>query len=217
MFQRRYAGRLNFTTHYTLAHARQSTLAPWDNTILEWGDIPTYDIRHHWVGIIGYELPWGRELHGLAHGFLAGWQMNVVANYSSGIAYTIVNSSSQTNVGGSDRPNLIGSPNLPSSQRTLQRWFNTAAFALQPQFTPGNVGVGTMHGPSQRRMDLSLSKSLRQTESKNFQVRIEVFNITNTPNFQPPDANFGSTTFGSISSTGNAIPRQMQFGLKYLF
>ena len=112
---------------------------------------------------------------------------------------------------------MIGDPNLPSSERTLQRWFNTAAFALQPQFTAGNVGVGTMHGPSQRRVDFSLSKSLRQTGSRSVQVRLEVFNITNTPNFQPPDGNFGSTTFGSISSTGNAIPRQMQFGLKYLF
>ena len=42
-------------------------------------------------------------------------------------------------------------------------------------------------------------------------------NIMNTANFQPPDGNFGSTTFGSISSTGNAIPRQMEFALKYLF
>ena len=74
-----------------------------------------------------------------------------------------------------------------------------------------------MHGPSQQRVDFSLSKSLRQTGSRSVQVRLEVFNITNTPNFQPPDGNFGSTTFGSISSTGNAIPRQMQFGLKYLF
>ena len=217
MFQRRYAGGLNFTTHYTLAHARQSTLAPWDNTIIEWGDIPTYDIRHHWVGIVGYELPFGRDLHGIAHGFLAGWTLNVVATYSSGIAFSIVNSSSQTNVGGTDRPNIIGNPNLPASERTLQRWFNTSAFALQPQFTAGNVGVGSMHGPAQRRADLSLSKSLRQSGSRMFQVRIDVFNITNTPNFQPPDGNFGSTTFGSISSTGNAIPRQMQFGLKYLF
>ena len=130
---------------------------------------------------------------------------------------TIVNSSAQTNVGGSDRPNVIGDPDLPSSERTLQRWFNTSAFALQPQFTPGNVGVGTMHGPSQRRIDLSLSKSMRQTGSQTVQVRVEVYNITNKPNFQPPDGNFGSTTFGSISSTGNAIPRQMQFALKYLF
>ena len=74
-----------------------------------------------------------------------------------------------------------------------------------------------MHGPSQRRVDLSLGKSLRQSGSQNLQVRIEVYNIANWPNFQPPDGNFGSTTFGSISSTGNAIPRQMQFGLKYLF
>ena len=192
-------------------------MAPWDNSILEWGDIPIYDIRHHWVGMVGYELPWGHDLLGVAHGLTAGWQVNLVANFSSGSAFTIVNASSQTNVGGSDRPNQIGDPNLPASERTLQRWFNTAAFALQPQYTPGNVGVGTMHGPSQRRVDLSLSKSFRQAEGRTIQVRAEVYNIMNTANFQPPDGNFGSTTFGSISSTGNAIPRQMQFALKYLF
>jgi len=217
LFQRRYAGGLNFQTHYTLAHATQSTFAPWDNTIIEWGNIPTYDIRHHWVGIVGYELPWAKDTKGLAHGLLAGWQVNLVGNYSSGIAFTIVNSSAQTNVGGSDRPNLIGDPNLPSDQRTLQKWFDTTAFALQPQFTAGNVGVGTMHGPNQRRLDLSFSKLMRQGGAKNVQVRLEIYNITNTPNFQPPDPNYGSTTFGSISSTGNAIPRQMQFAVKYLF
>jgi len=216
VFQRRYAGGLNFNTHYTWAHARQSTLAPWDNTILEWGDIPIYDIRHHWVGMIGYQIP-GEGLRGFTRALLGGWQVNLIGNYSSGSAFSIVNASSQTNVGGSDRPNLVGDPNLPASQRTLQRWFNTSAFALQPQYTAGNVGVGTMHGPSQRRLDFALAKSFRQAGSKTIQVRWEVYNITNTPNFQPPDGNFGSTTFGSISSTGNAIPRQMQFALKYLF
>jgi hypothetical protein len=216
VFQRRYSGGLNFNTHYTWAHARQTTLAPWDNTILEWGDIPTYDIRHHWVGMVGYQIPGGANLSGLKHGLLAGWQVNVVANVSSGIAFSIVNSAAQTNVGGSDRPNLIGDPNLPASERTLQRWFNTAAFAIQPQFTAGNVGVGTMHGPSQARVDFALAKSFKQGDN-NVQLRWEVYNITNRENFQPPDGNFGSTTFGSISSTGNAIPRQMQFALKYLF
>lgn len=216
LFQRRYSGGLNFSTHYTYAHARQTTLAPWDNTILEWGDIPTYDIRHHWVGMIGYQIPFGQKLHGLAHGVLGGWQANLIGNYSSGIAFSIVNSSSQTNVGGSDRPNLIGDPNLPASDRTLQRWFNTAAFAIQPLYTAGNVGVGTMHGPSQRRFDFALAKNFQQ-KSQSFQFRWEVYNIFDTANFQPPDGNFGSTTFGTISSTGNAIPRQMQFALKYLF
>jgi len=49
------------------------------------------------------------------------------------------------------------------------------------------------------------------------QLRAEVYNVTNTPSFGLPDFNFGSTGFGSISSTGNSIPRQMQFGVKYLF
>jgi hypothetical protein len=134
LFQRRYSGGLNFSTHYTLAHATQSTFTPWDATLpLEWGNIPTYDIRHHWVGIVGYELPWGRSLKGMSHGFLAGWQVNFVANVASGPAFTIVNSSSQTNTGGSYRPNLVGDPDLPSSERTIQRWFNTSAFALRPR------------------------------------------------------------------------------------
>jgi hypothetical protein len=217
LFQRRHTGGLNFTTHYTYAHARQLGYAPWDNTILEWGDVPIYDIRHHWVGIAGYELPWGQGFQGLAHGFLAGWRVDVVANYSSGPAFTITNASPRTNTGGDDRPNLIGNPDLPGNQRTLQRWFNTEAFALQPLYTAGDVGVGTMHGPSQRRLDFNLSKSLRMGESGTIQVRLEVYNVTNTPNFLPPNSAFGSTTFGQITSTGNAIPRQLQFAVKYLF
>jgi hypothetical protein len=74
-----------------------------------------------------------------------------------------------------------------------------------------------MHGPSQRRMDLSFNKNLSMGGSDTLQIRVEIYNITDTANFQPPDGNFGSTTFGSISTTGNAIPRQMQFGVKYLF
>jgi len=217
MFQRRYTDGLNFNTHYTLANARQSTLAPWDTSILEWGNVPIYDIRHHWVGIVGYVLPWGQGLTGISRGLATGWQINLVANYASGGAFTIVNSAAQTNTGGADRPNQIGDPDLPASERTLNRWFNTAAFARQPQYTAGNVGLGTMYGPAQRRLDLSFIKNLRLAGARNIQARLEIYNITNTPSFQPPDPNFGSTTFGSISSTGNAIARQMQFALKYLF
>src|SRR5438876_9915715 len=89
MFQRRYVGGLNFTTHYTLAHARQLTLAPLYNTILEWGDIPTYDIRHLWVGLVGYQLPWREGVRGVARRFLAGWQVNRVSNCSSGGSFTV--------------------------------------------------------------------------------------------------------------------------------
>jgi hypothetical protein len=213
--ERRYSRGLTVSSSLTWAHAQQSTLAPWNNYIFQWGNIPTYDIRLKWVGIASYDLPWGSNLHGIGHGFLAGWQTNFVAFWSTGLDYSIVNASPQTNVGGGDSPNSIGDPN--SGPHTVQRWFNTAAFALQPQYTAGNVGTGTMHGPPQRRLDIALAKSLHVTERQTVQIRIESYNITNTPSFQPPDGNFGSTTFGVISSTGNAPPRQMQFGVKYLF
>ena len=217
LFQRRQSGGLNFATHYTLANARTMAVAGWDPNLLEWGDTNTYDIRHHWVGIVGYELPWGQGLQGVSHGFLAGWRVNVVANYSSGPAFTITNSAARTNNGGNDRPNQIGDPNLPASERTLQRWFNTAAFELQPQFTAGNVEPGSMHGPSIRRLDFNMSKLLRMAGSRTIELRLEVYNVTNTANFLPPSGSFGSADFGVISQQGNYIPRQMQFALKYLF
>ena len=53
--------------------------------------------------------------------------------------------------------------------------------------------------------------------SKRLQVRYEVYNLTNIANFQNPNNMLGSPAFGSISSTGNSTPRQMQFAARLLF
>ncbi len=64
---------------------------------------------------------------------------------------------------------------------------------------------------------MSIFKDLAIGGSRKIQLRAEVYNLTNFANFYLPDFNFGSSGFGTISSTGNSIPRQMQFGIKYLF
>jgi hypothetical protein len=120
-------------------------------------------------------------------------------------------------VGGSDRPNLIGDPNLPRSQRTVEKWFNTAAFQIQPQYTAGNTPAGLMHGPWQKRIDMGFTKSLLQEGSRAVQLRIEMYNLANWVNFQPPDGTFGATSFGTLFATGNAVPFQMQFAVRFLF
>jgi hypothetical protein len=217
MFRRNQANGITLQTHYTYAFARAFTVTGWDPHAFEWGYIPTYDIRHHWVGILNYSLPWGESLKGIAHGFLSGWAVNANANIQSGLDFSITNSASQTNVGGSDRPDQIGNPNLPSSQQTVQQWFNTAAFKIQAPLTPGNTPIGSMHGPWQRRIDVGLGKSLARAGGRTVQLRIECYNIMNWANFQPPDGTFGATTFGTLFSTGNAVPRQFQFGLRYSF
>jgi hypothetical protein len=52
----------------------------------------------------------------------------------------------------------------------------------------------------------------------NLQARVEVFNLSNTPNFGQPGTAFPSATFGVISSTRtNSTPRQVQGSLRLSF
>ena len=81
------------------------------------------------------------------------------------------------NIGGERRarPNLVGDPELPESERTLQRWFNTDAFAA---FSPapqafGNAGVGIMRGPGLANFDFTLAKNFRIDDRRSVQFRTE--------------------------------------------
>ena len=76
------------------------------------------------------------------------------------------------------------------------------------------IGAG---GPSFKRIDLSLFKNITLTGPWRLQLRAEIFNIFNTPSFANPAAALGNAGFGTITSTGNNVPRQMQFAAKLLF
>ena len=223
IFQRRLSGGLSFNTHYQLAHAQQTQPLNWDGLTVERTDAPR-DMRHAWVGQVNYVLPWGESLTGFGRGVLTGWQVNAIANYQSGEPFGVTNLAARANTGGAppagqgtDRPNLVGDPKLPANQRTVARWFNTDAFQPQPLFTLGNSPATVLHGPPQRRIDLSVFKEFAAGGSTRLQVRYEVYNLTNIANFQNPNSQLGSPAFGSISSTGNSTPRQMQFAARLLF
>jgi len=85
------------------------------------------------------------------------------------------------------------------------------------QNTIGNAPRNVLHGPPQRRLDLSVFKDFALAAATKLQVRIEVYNITNTASFANPISQLGAPGFGSINSIGNSIPRQMQFAVKFLF
>ena len=216
VFQRRYSAGVSFNTHYTLAHA--TTLGPtvWDWQALEWSDSAN-DIRHRWVGTANYDIPWGRDLKGVAGGVLAGWQVNLSAFWQGGLPFTVTNAAARMNTGGADRPDMVGDPKLPKDQRTLQKWFNTAAFVAEPQFVAGSTPGTVLHGPSNRSLNASFFKNLGLSGTTRLQLRAEIYNLTNTPNFVNPNSQLGNPAFGSISSTGNSTPRQMQFAAKLIF
>jgi hypothetical protein len=138
----------------------------------------------------------------------------------SGLALTAtLGGSTVLNLGGERRarPNLFGDPELPDSERTLERWFNTDAFAA---FSPapqafGNAGVGIMRGPGMINFDFLLAKNFPLDDRRSFQFRIELFNAFNNSNFGPPNIMRDSSGFGQILTAGAA--RIIQFGLKFYF
>ena len=185
-----------------------------DNIIYETADA-AQDIRHRLTFGVNYELGVARNATGIT-GFLAkGWQINAIGVMQSGTPFNITNGTARSNTGGGDRPNQIKDPELPSGERTLTRWFDTSAFEAQPLFTLGNTALNSMHGPGFASFDLSVFKDFVPRDGTRIQFRIETFNLTNHTNFGNPGGALGTSSFGVISSAGQA--RNVQFALKYIF
>jgi hypothetical protein len=229
-FVRRYSNGLDVSSNYTWAHGIDDTSTISNNfasgIYLVPSKIATYDrgnsdldMRQRFTVAVNYQLPFGKGLEGVAKKVLYGWQVNGILVWETGQPFTIVNPNNpQINLGPSiyaDRPNQTESASL--SNPTIQEWFNTSAFSVQPFGTLGDVGRNTLYGPHQRHFDLSLFRDIPLNEKVKLQFRVESYNLTNTPSFAAPDSGLGDPGFGAISSTGNANPRQLQFALKFLF
>ena len=215
VFQRRYRSGFSINSNYTLAHNVWTGAAPWDVSRIERYDADN-DVRHRVGILVNYELPWGKSLTGTAKQFLAGWQVNAVGGWQTGVPFNITNAAARTNTAGADRPNLVGDAALDDP--AITRFFNTSAFVAQPVNTIGDQVVprNYLHGPSQKRLDMSLFKDVPLHSGARLQLRMEVYNVTNTPSFANPNGQLGNPAFGTITSTVGT-PRQMQFAIKLLF
>jgi outer membrane receptor protein involved in Fe transport len=184
------------------------------NVKLERLDAPQ-DIRHRLTMGVNYELGLARGARGIRGILAKGWQVNGIAVVQSGRPFTVTNNSARGNTGSADRPNMIADPNLPGNQRTLTRWFNTAAFEAQPLNTLGNAPSSIVRGPGLMTIDLSFFKDFVPWQGTRLQLRLEAFNVTNRANFDNLGVALGASNFGAIDSAGPA--RNVQLALKFLF
>ena len=136
----------------------------------------------------------------------------------SGLPFT-VGAPSATNNGTGARANVVLGVDPYPSNRTLQQWFNPAAFSIPPAacYCYGNSGRDMLTGPRGTNLDLTAAKRFRITENTNLAFRAEFFNALNHPQFQiPGNTTIGSNGVGSISATARPS-RQMQFALRFMF
>ncbi|MFN7926226.1 MAG: TonB-dependent receptor [Bryobacteraceae bacterium] len=228
--EKRYAKGLSFLASYTWGHAiDDAALFGGDhqdmlNLRADRSNSP-YDIRHTFIYSFNYELPFGRGQHGAAAAALRGWQMNGILRLSTGFFLTPTVGPNTLNGSGFQRPDVVPGCKAKLDNPTPTRWFDGSCFSIPAQFTFGNGGRDTIVGPGTHNFDFSMFRNLllsRGDSQKQLQMRGEIFNITNTPQFNNPNTTIGVGTTALISAAGSPtsfqrIQRQVQLGLRFTF
>jgi hypothetical protein len=165
---------------------------------------------------------------------LGGWQLNNILSLRSGTPFTVTTSTTPLDAAGSVNQNpadrvkddveILGGIGRGNS------WFDPFAFAVvsEPRF--GNSGFNSMRGPGRIQWDMGLFRQINLGGQRNLQLRVEAFNVTNTPHFGNPGANRSSLQLnpdGSIrnlngyteitSTSGSKSERQVRLGIRFGF
>jgi Carboxypeptidase regulatory-like domain len=171
-------------------------------------------------------LPFGRgerflaSIPGALNVILGGWNTSGAFSYNTGWPLALTSTGNSGVGAGVTRPNGVPGKNAKLNGKVesrLSQYLNTAAFAVPPPYTFGNVSrtLGNVRGPSWWNYDLALQKSFPIKESWSLTFRAEAHNLTNTPYFLLPGIEVGTSTFGQVSASINQ--RQGQLALRLTF
>jgi len=166
---------------------------------------------------------WVWDLPFSGNRFAEGWQISGVGTFQSGRPLTVIDDDFSGILfdPADPRPNLA--PGATHADQTtsgsvssrVDNYLNRDAF-VQAGLYFGMLGRNTVIGPPQRRLDVSLSKITKLTERTSLELRIEAYNVTNTPSFRQPGSDMSEGDFGEITEMRGG-PRVIQLGAKFRF
>jgi len=179
-----------------------------------------FDVDHRAVASFVWNLPFGKgerygsSASGVANAIIGGWQVNGIYIWQRGFPITI-QAADLGNVFdsfGTNRANVSGDPSGP---KTVEQWFNTAAFSQPALGQFGNSKRNMLRGPTINNLDLALFKNFGLVRGAILQFRIESFNAFNHPNFTGVATNITDPAFGRLTSARDG--RINQLGLKLIW
>ncbi len=228
---RHSSGRLNVLAGYTFSKSEDQSsnlgeeVNPVDPALSK--ALSSFDVKQNLVASYSYQLPVDQLFHA-SNQWTQGWEFSGIIHFSTGLPVTLVNYGDNSLLGsepngvnnfGVDEPDFTSAPlRLNSNPRNGQPYFNTAAFPDNALGTPGTAKRRFFHGPGMDNSDMALLKSVRLSEAKSLQFRLEGFNAFNHAQFFGPQSvngNIESSTFGNVISS--ASPRLVQLGAKFIF
>ncbi len=177
-----------------------------------------------------YQIPFLKNSDNkLLRSTVGGWALSGIVTIESGapinlgvsgstVASVIPNDGTSTQQG--DRPNLNGSIAYP---KTVNSWFNPAAFTAPAPGAYGNLGFDALRGPGRDDWNLALLKSfvLSAERGSRIEFRAETFNTWNHTQFKGDINNGGisldqgASNFGAVTAAYD--PREFQLGLKIIY
>lgn len=185
--------------------------------------VPEYVVstsdRAHYFTLHGvYEFPFGRGRRWLSS---SGWQSKLLGGWSFLALYTAA-SGPPLNFG-----NIIFNGNikdipLPSSARTVDRWFNTGAgFERDSRKQLGSnirtfpTRLSNVRADGFNVMNMSLFKTIKLHERVSIRFEAEVLDIFNTPLWGAPNTNPVSSLFGRVTALqGDTTQRRATLGAR---
>jgi hypothetical protein len=188
--------------------------------------LSSWDMTHNFVATYTYALPFDRFFG--RNRLTEGWSLSGTTRFSTGFPVTLFDDSDRSLLGtlGNgvnnqllDTPEYLGGPlDINTNPRNGKPEFNSGAFAPEALGQLGDAARRFFHGPGIDNFDAQLSKTIRLTESKSFDIRIEAFNVFNHAQFYGPssvDGEVNDSTFGTVVSA--AAPRLVQLAAKFHF
>ncbi|HEY3442851.1 MAG TPA: carboxypeptidase regulatory-like domain-containing protein [Paludibaculum sp.] len=210
--ERRFSRNFAFLAHYTFSKFIDDAASS-----NEYGDSSSYmDAYNRRLdkGLSGSDVPHRLIVSALVN-VKGGVKIGVFNTMQSGAPFTVTTAANNSNsfTAGALRPDLVGDPH--SGTQSLQRWFNTSAFAMPQAYHFGNTPRNSLRAGSLQTVDLSASKEFTITERVRADVRGEFFNLLNHANFDLPGRTLGNADFGAVLSARPA--RTVQLGLRLSF
>ncbi len=174
------------------------------NTRIERGP-STFDVRHSLSAAVTYDLPQPRSSRVACARSSRDWSLDAILRARTATPVNVLQTTGAI-VGElveARRPDLVeGVPvYLEDPQAPGGRRLNPEAFRPALSGGHGSLGRNALRGFGLSQLDLAVRRQFALGERARLQLRAEVFNVFNHPNFGDPVADLGSRLFGQSTQT----------------
>jgi len=166
------------------------------------------------IDLTTYELPFGKNKPYLNRGFVAaivgGWALSGTFYHLSGLPFSVLADGSSCNCpGNTQRADRVKNTVARTGRGVFgTTYFDTTAYAPVNTVKFGSANYFSLRGPGATNLDAAISRNFHIWERLNFALRLDSYNVTNTPHFNNPNNNVSTSGFGTITAL-NPLGRQI--------